>query len=128
MEERRAVLPSVAWKRSVSDNNKEDRRTPNQKKIIIQEERAAVVCNVAERYPVWRYRRIAIVCRREGVQVSNKQVYRIMEELGVPQHLSRYLRWWVLHHDPKWQHRDSRATKKKLQEMMEADTDKALAA
>ncbi len=34
---------------------------------------------------MWGYKRIAVVCRREGIQVSNKQVYRIMKELGLLQ-------------------------------------------
>ena len=32
----------------------------------------------AETYPWWGYKRIAEVCRRHGLQVSNNQVYRVM--------------------------------------------------
>ncbi|MEO5331568.1 MAG: IS3 family transposase [Magnetococcus sp. YQC-5] len=65
----------------------EDRRTPGPKRTAIQEEGTAAVRKVAEGYPMWGYKRIAVVCRREGIQVSNKQVYRIMKELGLLQQI-----------------------------------------
>ncbi len=33
----------------------------------------------AETYPWWGYKRIAVVCRRNGLQVSNRQVYKVMK-------------------------------------------------
>ena len=65
--------------------SKEDQRTPGPKRTPIQEERAAAVREVAERYPMWGYKRTAVVCRRDCMQVSNKQVYRIMKEFGLLQ-------------------------------------------
>lgn len=39
----------------------------------------------AERSPWWGYKRIAVVARRAGVAVSNKQVYRVMKAAGLLQ-------------------------------------------
>jgi hypothetical protein len=35
---------------------------------------AAAIRELAERYPRWGYKRIAVVARREGLLVTNKQV------------------------------------------------------
>ena len=40
----------------------------------------AQVTACAKQYPRWRYKRIAVVCRRQGIDVSNRLVYRIMRE------------------------------------------------
>jgi transposase InsO family protein len=39
----------------------------------------------AERYPWWGYKRIAVVCRRAGLKVSNKQVWRVMKRFDLLQ-------------------------------------------
>ena len=44
---------------------------------------AVVAC--AERYPWWGYKRIAVVCRRNGLRVSNKVVYRVMRDADLLQ-------------------------------------------
>lgn len=40
----------------------------------------AAVRAMAERYPFWGYKRIAIVCRRAGIPASDKQVYRVYQK------------------------------------------------
>lgn len=40
---------------------------------------ARAVKETAERYPWWGYKRIAVVCRRAGLPVSNRQVFRVMK-------------------------------------------------
>ncbi|MBF0140720.1 MAG: transposase [Magnetococcales bacterium] len=40
---------------------------------------------VAEVFPMWGYKRIAIVCRRQGIQVGNKKVHRIFKDFGLLQ-------------------------------------------
>ncbi|MBF0158885.1 MAG: DDE-type integrase/transposase/recombinase [Magnetococcales bacterium] len=63
----------------------EQRRRPGPKRTPLQERLIAEVRATAERYPMWGYKRLAVVCRRDGIQVSNKQVYRILRELGLLQ-------------------------------------------
>ena len=41
--------------------------------------------STAEQYPWWGYKRIAVVCRRAGLHVSNKLVYRVMKRFGLLQ-------------------------------------------
>ena len=43
------------------------------------------VKKVAKEFPMWGYKRIAIVCRRRGIEVGNKKVYRIFKQLGLLQ-------------------------------------------
>jgi transposase InsO family protein len=40
---------------------------------------------LAEQYPWWGYKRIAVIARRLGVGVSNKQAYRVMKDAGLLQ-------------------------------------------
>ncbi len=40
----------------------------------------AEVTACVKRYPWWGYKRIAVVCRRQGIGVSNRLVYRTMRE------------------------------------------------
>lgn len=42
-------------------------------------ELAEAVRQVALAYPWWGYKRIAVVCRRSGLQVSNRFVYRVLK-------------------------------------------------
>ena len=39
----------------------------------------------AKTYPWWGYKRIAVVCRRQGMAVSNRQVWRVMRAAGLLQ-------------------------------------------
>ena len=44
--------------------------------VPIDETLRVAVKSTAERYPWWRYKRIAVVCRNNGLAVSNALVYR----------------------------------------------------
>src|ERR687887_1476241 len=46
---------------------------------------ARLSAQLAERYPWWGYKRIAVVARRNGLAVSNKQVYRVFKAAGLLQ-------------------------------------------
>lgn len=46
---------------------------------------AKEIKETAERYPWWGYKRIAVVCRRQGLAVSDRQVYRVMKAEGLLQ-------------------------------------------
>jgi transposase InsO family protein len=50
----------------------------------VPEELAAAIRALAERYPWWGYKRIA-VARRQGLAVSNKVVYRVFKAAGLLQ-------------------------------------------
>jgi putative transposase len=46
-------------------------------------ELARVVCEYAEKYPWWGYKRLAVVLRRDGIAVSNRFVYRVLRAAGL---------------------------------------------
>jgi hypothetical protein len=48
-------------------------------------ERALAVRQVALGYPWWGYKRIAVVCRRSGLAVSNRFVYQVLKVAGLLQ-------------------------------------------
>lgn len=48
--------------------------------MTVPEELAGGIRELAARYPWWGYKRIAVVARREGLTVSNKQVYKVFRE------------------------------------------------
>ena len=49
-----------------------------------------VVERTARKYPWWGYKRLAVVCRREGWSLTDRQVYRVLKELGLLQRQQRY--------------------------------------
>src|SRR5690606_36067233 len=51
----------------------------------VPEHLATAIGQLAEQYPWWGYKRIAIIARRLGIGVSNKQAYRVMKEAGLLQ-------------------------------------------
>lgn len=58
---------------------------PGRKPKGVPEALAAQIRTLAERYPWWGYKRIAVIARREGLRVSNKQVYRVFRAFGLLQ-------------------------------------------
>lgn len=52
---------------------------PGRRPKIIDPQLVAGIEALAHRYPWWGYKRIAIIARREGLAVTNKQVYRIFK-------------------------------------------------
>jgi transposase InsO family protein len=60
-------------------------KRPGRKPKGVPEELAAGIRALAETYPWWGYKRIAVVARREGLRVTNKQVYRVFKAFGLLQ-------------------------------------------
>ena len=51
--------------------------------------RAEKVRQVAVAYPWWGYKRLAVICRRQGLSVSNRFVYRVLQEAELLQRKRR---------------------------------------
>ena len=60
-------------------------KRPGRKPRVVPEALAEKVRAVAREYPWWGYKRIAVVVRRAGGEVSNKQVYKVMKAAGLLQ-------------------------------------------
>jgi putative transposase len=62
-----------------------DPKRPGRKPKGVPQELAGQIRALAETYPWWGYKRIAVVARREGLRVTNKQVYRVFKAFGLLQ-------------------------------------------
>ncbi len=62
-----------------------ERKKPGRKPKGVPEELAQSIKELAEHYPWWGYKRIAVLARREGLRVTNKQVYRVFKAYGLLQ-------------------------------------------
>jgi hypothetical protein len=60
-------------------------KRPGRKPKAIPELLAGEITALAERYPWWGYKRIAVVARRNRLAVSNKQGYRVFKAAGLLQ-------------------------------------------
>ena len=60
-------------------------KRPGRKPKPVPEALAQAIRELANRYPWWGYKRIAVVGRRVGITVSNKQVYKVMKAAGLLQ-------------------------------------------
>lgn len=57
------------------------KRKRNAKKVAEDEELANRICKIKEEHPFWGYRRIwAWLRRKDGLEINDKKVYRIMKE------------------------------------------------
>ncbi|MCC7411666.1 MAG: IS3 family transposase [Gammaproteobacteria bacterium] len=74
------VARSVWYARKQREPNR-----PGRKPKAVPEELAAAIRKLASEYPWWGYKRIAVVARRAGLGVSNKQVYKVMKAAGLLQ-------------------------------------------
>ena len=74
------VARSVWYARSKSEPKRRGR-----KPRPVPEALAEAIRELANRYPWWGYKRIAVVGRRGGLAVSNKQVYKVMKAAGLLQ-------------------------------------------
>lgn len=63
----------------------DEAKKPGPKPKPVPEDLAIAIRQLAEQYPWWGYKRIAIIARRLGIGVSNKQAYRVMKEAGLLQ-------------------------------------------
>jgi transposase InsO family protein len=70
-------LPVSSWYRS---KKRGDRQRPGPKKKPFPVELERSIRSVAEANPWYGYKRIAVMCRRVGLQVTNRQVYRVMKK------------------------------------------------
>ena len=80
------VLAALGISRSVWYAGKKGLRgKPGRKAKPVPEGLAAAIRELAGRYPWWGYKRIAVVARRQGLDVSNKQAYKVMKAAGLLQ-------------------------------------------
>ncbi len=80
------VLGALGVSRSVWYSRRQGApKRPGRKPQPVPEALAAAVRGFAKMYPWWGYKRIAVVARRAGVEVSNKQAYRVMKAAGLLQ-------------------------------------------
>jgi putative transposase len=60
-------------------------KKPGRKPQPVPEEIAEAIRTLANAFPWWGYKRIAVIARRRGVGVSNKQAYKVMKAAGLLQ-------------------------------------------
>ena len=68
----------------------DERRRPGPAATPIPQEIVAAVVKMATENPWYGYKRIAIMCRREGVPVTDRQAYRVMKLHGLLQRRRPY--------------------------------------
>jgi transposase InsO family protein len=74
------VLAALGIARSVWYARQEgEAKKPGRKPKPVPEELAQAIRGLANEFPWWGYKRIAVVARRQGLAVSNKQVYKVMK-------------------------------------------------
>ena len=61
----------------------EERKRPGPPAKLIPDEVMIAVVNMAVKNPWYGYKRIAVMCRREGVAVKNRQAYLVMRDHGL---------------------------------------------
>ena len=74
-------ISSSSWYRRSIPQDKRKRPGPSRKPIPHQVVEAAVM--IATANPWYGYKRIAVMCRRAGQAVNNRQAYRVMKEHGL---------------------------------------------
>lgn len=74
-------MPSSRWYRRPSHEPKRPGRKPQ----AVPEALAVEIRKLAGTFPWWGYKRIAVVARRFGLGVTNKQVYKVMQAAGLLQ-------------------------------------------
>jgi putative transposase len=80
------VVASVGWPASSFFRQpKAEPRRPGPAPRPLDPETAEAVRQVAVDYPWWGYKRIAVVCRRQGLAVSNRFVYRVLKAANLLQ-------------------------------------------
>lgn len=55
------------------------RKRPGPKPRPLDPAKAQAVRETACAYPWWGYKRLAVICRRSGLEVSNRFVYRVLK-------------------------------------------------
>ena len=81
-----ADIPRSSWYRDSSPSrDPATRKRPGPEPKPIPEDVEQAVAEAAMKYPWWGYQKIAIVCRRKGVRINNRQCYRVMKLRGLLQ-------------------------------------------
>jgi putative transposase len=76
-----SVAPS-SWHRPARET---ERKRPGPPPQAISDEALDAVVNMAIENPWYGYKRIAVMCRRAGTAVTNRQAYRVMKDHGLLQ-------------------------------------------
>lgn len=78
------VVVAVGWSpSSFFHKPKSSRRKPGPKPRPLDPVLSEKVREAALAYPWWGYKRLAVICRRAGLRVSNRFVYRVLKEAGL---------------------------------------------
>ncbi len=80
-------VPRSSWYRKPVPA--EDRKRPGPPPNLIPPEIVCGVTKVAEMNPWYGYKRVAVICRRLGLGVTNRQAYRVMKKAGLLQKRGR---------------------------------------
>ena len=62
---------------------KDQRRRPGPNRQPVPPHLEEAIKLTAQEFPMWGYKRIAVVCRRRGFGVTNRQAYRVMKAHGL---------------------------------------------
>lgn len=80
------VVAAVGWPTSSFFRQpKAMKERPGPAPKPLDPQKAEAVREVALAYPWWGYKRIAVICRRQGLAVSNRFVYRVLKEADLLQ-------------------------------------------
>jgi transposase InsO family protein len=80
------VVAAVGWPTSSFFRQpKATKERPGPAPKPLDPQKAEAVREVALAYPWWGYKRIAVICRRQGLAVSNRFVYRVLKEADLLQ-------------------------------------------
>ncbi len=80
------VVAAIGWPSSSFFRvSKTSKRRPGPKPRRLDPVLAEKVREVALAYPWWGYKRLAVICRRRSLRVSNRFVYRVLKEAGLLQ-------------------------------------------
>lgn len=75
------VVGLIGWPRSsFYAKRKKTKKRPGPRPKARDPELVEAVTNVGLEYPWWGYKRIAVICRRHGMPVSNRFVYLVLKE------------------------------------------------
>jgi len=82
-----SIATSSWYRRPIPE---EERRRPGPKPMAIPGPIVQAVIDMATANPWYGYKRIAVMCRREGDPVKDRQAYRVMKEHGLLHRLQPY--------------------------------------
>ena len=84
------VVAAIGWAASSFFHvPKKAKKRPGPARRRLDPIRAEKVRQVAVAYPWWGYKRLAVICRRQGLSVSNRFVYRVLQEAELLQRKRR---------------------------------------